>query len=445
MHIVSSPDAALVGQAIDLAGGRLVVGRSPGSSSGALTVADSKMSRNHLSLTVRGAASPVEVADLASKNGVWLLTERVTHARLGDGAVLRFGGTVVVLESCATLYPECAAPTAEIPGRSGAAQRLRGELTRAARTGLPILLQGATGTGKEFAALAVHLATAKLGRLVRFNIAAVPENLFEAEIFGHAKGAFTGAVAARLGRIREADGGTLILDEIGELALHLQPKLLRVLEEGLLRPVGASTDVTVDVRFVAATNADLDAAVAAGRFRRDLLARLRMHTVRLPLLAERRPDLIALADAMVPVANGWSQRLDPEAVQWLLAQAWSDNLRELKACLAALSVHGVRGSLPLALVREAATREPIDAGVPNHTTGRFLGVPPAQARTMVRPDPKLLNALLERHSGNVTLVAQELGRDRKQVYRWLEHYAVDLNRLLQWRRRGPATPGASIG
>lgn len=462
LHIVASLDPAMRGRVLPLHRGSWVLGRQPQREDG-LTIDDARMSREHALLRVRDGYTAIDVQDLGSRNGIWQAGVRIDKTTLGQGAVLRIGGTVAVLESDAGRFAEFAEPCAELPGGSAVMRSVRAAVAAAARDDLPTLITGETGTGKEFAAAALHRLSRRRGRMVRFNIAAVPDNLFESELFGHARGAFTGANHAHAGRVREADGGTLVLDEIGELPSPLQAKLLRVLEERLVRPVGGERDVSVDVRFVGVTNADLSAAVREGRFRADLLGRLMMHQVRLTPVAGRRADLLTLCDTVLPMpappgtpARSWSERLAADAVEWLLLRPWYGNLRELKSVLLRLrdaattqllSKTAILDLLPdvdawVAPRRPASTGDetPMSVDLADVSLGGVApgctapyeanaaplrpalpSAPPRRSPRTERPDADTLRTLLRHHHGSIEMVARELGRDRRQVYRWLEY------------------------
>ena len=210
--------------------------------------------------------------------------------------------------------------------------------TRVAASDATVLLTGETGTGKEVFARLVHENSARRrGHFVAVNCGAIPEALFEAELFGHARGAFTGAAAARKGRVALAEGGTLFLDEIGELPLAMQVKLLRLLQERTYEPVGDSTSVHADVRLVAATNCDLEADVAAGRFRKDLYYRLFVCPVHLPALRERGMDVPALFEHFWR-ARGERRPIDPSVLEALSKHRWPGNVRELENVVERLAV-----------------------------------------------------------------------------------------------------------
>jgi DNA-binding NtrC family response regulator len=208
-----------------------------------------------------------------------------------------------------------------------------------APSGAPVLILGPSGAGKEVVARLIHQWSPRsAGPLVAANCAGLPESLIESELFGHTKGAFTGAAQSRQGYFRAAHGGTLFLDEIGELPLHLQPKLLRALESGQVTPVGSDAPVEVDTRLVAATNRDLAGAVQQGRFREDLYYRINVVELIVPPLSERRDDVLPLARQFAVEFAGTPVRLSPQAVQCLLAYPWPGNVRELRnaiqrACL----------------------------------------------------------------------------------------------------------------
>lgn len=429
LHFVTASACEDLGRIYSLPPGRTVFGRATnGTSDHAEVIDDLTMSRSHLALAHAPGVDFVDLEDLGSRNGTFVDGKKVTHARLGNGAVLRFGAVVAVLELDRGRHLDHGLPTAGVPGRSESARIIRGELTLAARDALPALLTGATGTGKEFAGGELHRLARPNGPLVRVNVTAVPESMFEAELFGHMRGAFTGAMAARPGRIREAQGGTLILDEIGDLSLQLQPKLLRVLEEGTIRPIGGSTDVAIDVRFVASTNADLDDRVLRGLFRRDLAARFRCHIVVLPPIASRRADLLDLAEAVHPAPAGktWRHLLSPLLIERLLQHHWPDNLRDLRAILVRIAAGPLDPPAGLTALPPAffeGARGATEAFRPDLVqTGP---IPVRGQQPQGRPSAEELHELLEMHRGNIDAIATTLGRHRRQVYRWLDYAGID--------------------
>lgn len=319
-------------------------------------------------------------------------------------------------------------PPPEVIGQSAAFKALRKELELVAPSDLSVLITGETGVGKELVARGIHrLSLRKDQPMVVINCAALPDALVESELFGHVRGAFTGAVADRRGKFEVADGGTLFLDEVGELPLASQAKLLRVLQSGQLQRVGSDREHHVDVRVITATNLDLADAVRRGRFRADLYHRLGAYPLRVPPLRERERDVLLLAGFFVEEARARmgvrSLRLSADAQAALLAYHWPGNVRELehligRAVLRALAASGaVR---PRILTVDAAALElPV------------LQVPPAQAEraaetTMATGDLRkavddyqrqLIAAALERNDGNWTDCARALGLDRANLNR----------------------------
>ena len=280
------------------------------------------------------------------------------------------------------------------------------ELARVARATLPVLIGGPTGAGKERIARAVHAASGRDGALVPVNCGALPAGLVESELFGHRRGAFSGAVADHPGLVVASSGGTLFLDEIGDLPPPAQAALLRVLEEREVRAVGATAAVRVDLRVVAATHRDLDALVADGRFREDLLARLSGFTLVLPALADRRVDLGVLAGALLPPGT----ILAAATARALFAHAWPRNVRELARVLERAVALADGGELKPAHLPDELARATFER--------------PAAADDA---DPRRaeLIRLLELHRGNISRVAADLGRVRQQVQRWLKSYRID--------------------
>jgi Nif-specific regulatory protein len=236
------------------------------------------------------------------------------------------------------MLAEAKRPKTSIIGRSKGIQDVLRLIDQVAATSSTVLIVGETGTGKELVAKALHDNSSRAkGRLVRINCAAMPESLLESELFGHEKGAFTGAVARRKGRFEEAHGGTIFLDEIGELSPVAQAKLLRVLQDREIQPLGSSRTVKVDVRVVVATNKDLDAEVSRGNFRSDLYFRLNVFPIFIPPLRERGPDILLLADYFVlkysKEFDKDVKRISTSAIDMLMAYHWPGNVRELENCI----------------------------------------------------------------------------------------------------------------
>ncbi len=269
----------------------------------------------------------------------------------------------------------------------------------------PVLILGESGAGKEMIAQLIHRWSSRAsGPMVAANCAGLPESLIESELFGHTKGAFTGADAVRQGFFRAAHGGTLFLDEIGELPLHLQPKLLRALESGQITPVGSDVPIKVDTRLVAATNRDLAEAVQAGRFRDDLYYRINVVELIVPPLTERSDDLLPLASKFAGEFSGGPVRLSPQATQCLLAHRWPGNVRELRnaiqrACLLCRGDIIMPEHLPPKIA--ALTTVPGENSIP---AGRLSQVERAT-----------ILATLEECGGNRTHAAKKLGISRRAL------------------------------
>jgi DNA-binding NtrC family response regulator len=291
---------------------------------------------------------------------------------------------------------------------------------RIAASTASVLVTGESGTGKELIARAIHYnSTRKLAPFVGVNLAAVPEGLIESELFGHKKGAFTDARADKPGLFVEADGGTIFLDEIGELALPLQAKLLRVLQEHEVRPLGATKNHHVDVRVIAATNKNIETMLADGSFREDLYYRLNVIHLDLPPLRSRPEDIVPLADRFLEQLGAKQPtprrfRLSAEAQHLLLAYHWPGNVRELMNVLE-------RG---VALCQGELIA---DDDLPTHVRERrpadFLGAAVARRMSLAELEREFIERVLEDEAGNKTRAAQRLGLDRKTLYRKLDEYA----------------------
>jgi len=286
-----------------------------------------------------------------------------------------------------------------------------------------VLLLGESGTGKEVLAQAIHALSGRAGSFVAVNCGAIVRELVESELFGHRKGAFSGAYADRLGFVRESDGGTLFLDEIGDLPLPAQASLLRVLQESQVVPVGSDRPLDVDLRVVSATHRQLGRMVRDGTFRHDLLARIDGVRLRLPPLRERREDLpLLLSTLLARLAPGRPEvKIAPDAAQALLDYGWPLNIRELEHSLQEALARSQGDTLELADLPRAL-RDPAEEARPDMLTAEE-----EQQRTA-------LIAMLGTHGGNVTAVARAMGEHRTQVLRWIERYGLDANAFRARRR-----------
>jgi two-component system response regulator HydG len=302
-------------------------------------------------------------------------------------------------------------PSHGIVGQSAPMRDVLSVISRIASSNVPILIEGESGTGKDLLARAAHAMSARAGKpYVALNMSAIPENLAEAELFGHEKGAFTGAEQAREGFFAEAEGGTLFLDEIGLLPPALQPKLLRVLQDGEYIPVGSRKPRKADVRIIAATNEDLARQVKAGKFREDLWFRLRVVPVRLPPLRERREDIKLLVDHLVEkhaVRLGRAPRQpDAAAMRALLDHAWPGNIRELEHAIERGLLLAQGEAITLADLPPELTPAPAAEG---EAGGRYKRARDAWERGW-------LEELLREADGSVTRAAKEAGLDRSTLY-----------------------------
>jgi two-component system response regulator GlrR len=366
-------------------------------------------------------------------NTVLLDGVRLVEGYARDGSRLSVGERVVRLRfgegSARTVE---AARFGELWGVSAAMQSVFSTLSRAAMTSTTVLIEGETGTGKEGAAHAIHEASARRqGPFVVVDCGAIPENLIESELFGHEKGSFTGAVNRHVGAFEQAQGGTVFLDEIGELPLDLQPKLLRVLEQKTIRRVGAGERRSVDVRIVAATNRDLRAEAQAGRFRSDLYFRLSVLKVVLPPLRSRADDLPLVVRALLERIGASGEQLarftNDAFIERLGRTDWPGNVRELRNYLercvvmdAEVAMHEGRVDVPRMGASSEATLDDVskievDPGIPYDE---------ARQQAIAEFERVYLRALLDRHGGNVSQAAREAGIDRVYLHRLIRRHAI---------------------
>ncbi len=376
-----------------------------------LTLRDDAISRRHLQLKLR--ADEVRVIDLDSTNGTYIDGVRVLEAILAPGSLIRLGATVIRVSP---VSDPVVVPISNrgrfggLLGRSLAMRQVFSVLERAAPSEATILIEGETGTGKEVAAEAIHANSPRAeGPFVAIDCGAIAPTLVESELFGHVKGAFTGAISDRKGAFEEANGGTLFLDELGELPLDLQPKLLRALETRQIKRVGSTAPLKVDVRVVAATNRDLAAEINRGGFREDLYFRLAVVQVSLPPLRARREDIPELVRHFVKRFAPSAPPLGESTMQALASQPWPGNVRELAHVIerAVLMSDG-------ALIRNA------DLGLDatDHGPERF------EDMTLEDAERILIHKALARCRGNVSHAATALGLSRSALYRRLEKFGT---------------------
>ena len=381
-----------------------------------LRLTDDTVSREHVRISL--TPSGVQVKDEGSTNGTFIGSARIGDVLLTSGTTLRLGSTTIALhiEASPLELPLSAGTTfGQAMGESASMRHLFAVLERAAATEATILIEGESGVGKELLASGVHALSARRGgRFVALDCGAIAPGLIESELFGHERGAFTGADRARVGAFEAASGGTLFLDEVGELPLDLQPKLLRALEAHEVRPVGTNTPRIVDVRIVAATNRNLDDAASKGEFRRDLFYRLAVVRAIVPPLRDRPEDILPLARALLCRIPGFERAEIPVDVEVMLTRyPWPGNVRELRNVM---ERYALLGPNPAALF-DASLEAPH-----TRTMADLSHLPFDEARRIAidRFEGTYIPAVLERAGGVVSRAAQLAQVGRASFYRMLQ-------------------------
>jgi DNA-binding NtrC family response regulator len=406
LRVVEGPDRGAVGRD---AAGELACGTAAGNQ---LVLTDPTVSRYHFVIT----ATPdgAHLRDVGSTNRVFLGPHRIESGYIEPGAVLQVGLTTLRFE-----YEDA---DVEQPlsnedgfgralGRSIAMRRIFEALPRVAASDATVLIEGETGTGKTLLADALHQASPRAkAPFIVVDCGAIPPTLIESELFGHEKGAFTGALTTRIGAIEAAAGGTLFFDEIGELPIELQPRLLRVIEERTVKRVGSQQPIRVDVRVIAATNQDLRAAVNRGDFRTDLYYRLHVVSLRLPPLRERREDIPILVELFYEQLAG-RPGAPQQLVDELSRHEWPGNVRELRSAVERAVLLG-DPALWNALTDETKGTAPSPPPAAEEPFDETLSFRAAKERAMVRWERAYLAELLRRHNNNLSRAARAARMDR---------------------------------
>jgi DNA-binding NtrC family response regulator len=403
LEVVEGPDTGAVLRVDADRATRALLGQSESCD---LRLKDREVSRRHAAFVVVGDELWVE--DAGSTNGVYAQNVRVGSARLVGGEQLRVGASLLTVRRVAAKAP----PSLPVAGRFGRVVGASTEMRRIyelchrlANASVPVVVEGETGTGKEVMAEALHEQGARAaGPFVVFDCTSVAPSLVEAELFGHERGAFTGAVGARRGVFEQAHGGSLLIDEIGDLDLSLQPKLLRAIERGEVRRVGGDRPIKVDVRVLAATRRDLDREVAGGRFRDDLYHRLAVARVELPPLRHRQGDVPVLVRHFLGQLGAPEAAIPPDVLQRWSLDAWPGNVRELR--------NAVSRRVALGELAERASRP---EGAANAGLEGLFEQPYTVARDRVLADfeKRYVQHLLALHQGNVARAAEASGIARR--------------------------------
>jgi DNA-binding NtrC family response regulator len=406
-----------------------------------VVIAHPTISRMHL--RIARTEDGFVLRDLGGRNGVVVNGRRVTETFLAHGDVIRVGDVLLalVVRGASAFVPyridghvASGARRVAIEGAVGGAQlaRTSAELVNVAKTSLPVLVLGETGTGKELVARALHTASGRPGPFRALNCAAIPEALVESELFGFKKGSFSGATRDHQGIVRAADGGTLLLDEIGDMPLEAQAKLLRTLETREVVPVGGVTGEKVDVRIVSATHRDVRARVDAGQFRGDLYARLNGYTLSLKPLRERKEDLYLLVRHFLAEAGEGHREVSLRFMVTVCQYDWPYNVRELASAVkravsvsdgGPLDAPDLPDSVTVAMKDYGAPGPPSDEPPPS-SMARAPSREPSRPRYQ-RPTPADLEALARAHRGNLAAIGRALGKDRAQIHRWLQMFGID--------------------
>jgi DNA-binding NtrC family response regulator len=415
---VSAAEAVDIGKSFRLEAGEAVLGRDKDCD---LVLLDESVSRHHARLVATSAGILVE--DMGSTNGITYLGKRFGRATLEVGARLGVGSCTIdllPLPDSEAMPLSTKESYGDLVGSSLPMRRLYASLELLEKSDAPVLVEGETGTGKELVARALHENGRRKGKpFVLIDCGNVPSYLMESELFGHRKGSFTGAVADRAGAFEAANTGTVFLDELGELPLELQPKLLRVLETGQVKRVGDVQHLPVDVRVIAATKRDLAHEVAENRFREDLFYRVAVVQLHLPPLRDRREDIPTLAQHLaVQISGGEVRTLPREAEEFFMHHDWPGNVRELRNVIQRMLALGVVAIGPQPKVGPtAASSEMVHKEWP-------LEYRKARGQAIDEFERSYLRDLMTRFEGNLSAAARAAGIDRKYLRDLLKKHGL---------------------
>lgn len=434
--IVDSPDAKENNRVHSFAQDEVRIGSGAEAD---ITLADGSVSREHVA--IRLLPDGFHLTDLGSTNGTFVGDLRVREVVVASETLLRLGKTALRLIPLSETVEHEVSPRASFGRMLGASAAMRETfalLERVAASDLTVLVEGETGTGKELAAEGLHDASGRAGEFIAINCGAIPRELLESELMGHEKGAFTGAVRERKGAFVAADKGTLFLDEVGELPLDMQAKLLRALERREVKAVGSDRSVQVDVRVVAATNKNLAKESKAGRFRQDLYYRLAVVTVKIPPLRTRLEDLRLLVDGIWEElgrrrkAQGLPspEKLDATAMGMLTRYDFPGNVRELRNIVerwAVLGTHGTPGETsPLGPGSPTTPPSSTLSGAQGDPFADVIDLPYHEAKDALteRFERAFTQSILEKSGGNVSKAARDAGIDRRHLQRMMARFGI---------------------
>lgn len=383
----------------------------------AVRLSDPHVSRRHAAIELR--PNRVLLTDLDSTNGTFVDGVSVVGAHLRGDEIVRIGSTALqLIRTDRVVAPviDQSKRFGQVVGSSTELLRLYPLFHRLAACNIPAVIEGETGTGKEVLAESIHAAGARAsGPFVVFDCTAVPPNLVESELFGHERGAFTGAVSQRIGLFEQAASGTLLIDEIGDLEISLQPRLLRAIERSEIRRVGGSAPIRIDVRLLAATRRDLDKAVQEGRFRDDLYHRLAVARVELPPLRRRTGDIAVLVRHFWRELAGQPREVPDLLMKRWESSAWPGNVRELKNAVARWIALGEAGDIPIRSERSESPFEKADPSgdVIADVIQQKLPLPLARLRVVEAFESRYIAAVLAEYGGNVPKAAEASGIARR--------------------------------